>query len=676
MDVYGSFPSTAPDVAVPPATRRSSDKAAVGRRAFVGLVTFAAAAASLGFLSARGSSTSAQTGLDVVQGGTAPSSDSGSRAPSSFSIPTTGSAPSSVSGPPHPSHVPHAATSHLDFNITSEYTRMYGATAMGYPFIDAYKLVEPYRMSTFELQSSSSECTYDWTITNGDDLLLETTGEAFETMFNETGTFKVHIAASGKSPACSNVTATKKIRSRYVRRELRSLTSSDLSEWFDTVEVIYKTSCSEGKKKYGSHFKCIDELTKYHNELAGDTSCDHMHDGYGFLTQHTALTRWFEIVLRAVNPKTTAHYWDYTIEGEQSNMTQDISHWRNSIMFDDDKFGNANTNGIITTGRFAYTPALQVAQNFTTSYNAYGYMRAPWNQNPLPYVTRYNTTYGINFKAVPGCHSHQKILKETTWMVFGKDIAYGPHGTTHMMIGGIGHADMATELKGMGYDMETAREWVPTAFAFQKNMFRAGILQCPKTCSVDTPTADCKCTCPDIAFYTNMTDENLWSSLLFKILATDYDYALNKTGHFVGREILNMLCNNYDRMSPVMGDSLESASPSDVSFWPTHPTVERLLTWRRINGFDDLNWPMNMAWSVDGFMTSYCSGHNKLDVLTWPNYIYEPAKTGPYTNADVWDVTDPTSENLDYVYDTFEWSHCSSRGYPAALIETSITTSA
>ena len=41
-----------------------------------------------------------------------------------------------------------------------------------------------------------------------------------------------------------------------------------------------------------------------------------MHDGYGFVTQHSALSKWFEVVMQAVNPVVTLPYWDYTIEGE------------------------------------------------------------------------------------------------------------------------------------------------------------------------------------------------------------------------------------------------------------------------------------------------------------------------------------------------------------------------
>jgi hypothetical protein len=50
-----------------------------------------------------------------------------------------------------------------------------------------------------------------------------------------------------------------------------------------------------------------------HNTLAGNSDCDHMHDGLGFLTNHGAQTVQFEQALQAVNPRVSVPYWDYTI---------------------------------------------------------------------------------------------------------------------------------------------------------------------------------------------------------------------------------------------------------------------------------------------------------------------------------------------------------------------------
>jgi len=392
--------------------------------------------------------------------------------------------------------------------------------------------------------------------------------------------------------------------------------------------------------------------------------------------QHVALSRWFEIVMQLVNPKVALPYWDYTIEGQLVNMTGNPMAFRTSMVFDKDMFGPCLNNGIVTEGRFGYTPAYKNAQNYSLVYNAYGYMRAPWNQNNLPYVTRFNTTYGVNFQAAPTCRTHRTVLEYTSFADYGKYIEYRPHGTTHMLIGGIGHADFMNQLLSMGYDMELARSWVPTAFGIQKDMFRAKIMECPQTCSVDTPVSECKCTCPELEWYLSMGEKELLHQHLRKWLDDVPGRAYNKTHDFVGYDVVKMLCNSFKPESaPVMGDSLESASPADVSFWPTHPTVERLTHWKRLNGFLNSTWPQNTSWSVMGYELGYCAGHELHDVLTWPNYIFKPTLAGPYSNFQVWNLTDPNQDYLTYVYDSFNWEHCAEAGLDLTLIPTDIETS-
>ena len=180
------------------------------------------------------------------------------------------------------------------------------------------------------------------------------------------------------------------------------------------------------------------------------------------------------------------------IPSQVVNKTGDISKWRESTVFDPEQFGPAVHSGAVTEGRFAYTPTSSNAHNLTDIVNAYGYIRAPWNQNSNPYLTRFNQTYGFELTAVPSCFEHKTVLEMTTFSDFGFYIAYAPHGTTHMMIGGIGGANYKNILKANNYDLGMGEAWVPTAFAFTKNMYRAGYIDCPVTCSADTKMTDCK----------------------------------------------------------------------------------------------------------------------------------------------------------------------------------------
>ena len=56
------------------------------------------------------------------------------------------------------------------------------------------------------------------------------------------------------------------------------------------------------------------------------------------------------------------------------------------------------------------------------------------------------------------------------------------------------------------------------------------------------------------------------------------------------------------------------------------------------------------------------------DVLPWRNL--SAAHDGPYTNADLWRLFDPTrlDSALPYVYEHFEWPHCEEEGYPRTLL--------
>ena len=453
---------------------------------------------------------------------------------------------------------------------------------------------------------------------------------------------------------------------RYVRRELRSLSDTDRDAYLDAMEVIFKEDCTLGKSMYGDSWACIDEFTRMHANYAGDPECDHMHDGYGFLTQHAGLSMWFEQALQAVNPSVTLPYWDYTIEQHAVHMAMgDARVWRESVVFSETWFGEANTKAenlnAVSNGRFAYTSVRLNSANFSSYNNAYGMMRAPWNNNNVPYVTRSNSSYGFTLTDMPSCAYHYNLLAETTFEDFGKDSMYSPHGPTHLAIGGTWGADWKSYLLEWDYNLLYAYRWGIGGFSKQKNMFRAGWMHCPEYCGMDTPQAMCKCSCGD-------KDTQALKESKLNMLFMGQDWLLqSNNGTSLANNIFDLLCNNLNDTAAVMGDSLEAASPNDVSFWPTHPTVDRLLQWKRINGFESEDWPDDSAWSVYGMSTGYCWGHNKNDVLFYTNLFDNEA--GPYSNADLWSLLDPKNPKSPYIYDTFEWPHCVDEGYTIDLME-------
>lgn len=150
------------------------------------------------------------------------------------------------------------------------------------------------------------------------------------------------------------------------------------------MSTVWHTETVDGQALYGKAFYNIDYFNKYHLSQASSFSCDHMHDGLGFMTQHVALTVKFERALQAVDPSVAMHYWDFTIDGEDIFLNKDgnfSQYWFDAEVryttwppparssherwlclsvcvqvFDDDWFGRVDPNEhTMTKGRWAYT---------------------------------------------------------------------------------------------------------------------------------------------------------------------------------------------------------------------------------------------------------------------------------------------------------------------------------
>ena len=125
-------------------------------------------------------------------------------------------------------------------------------------------------------------------------------------------------------------------------------------------------------------------------------------------------------------------------------------------------------------------------------------------------------------------------------------------------------------------------------------------------------------------------------------------------------------------MSWAPGEQMEAASPADVSFWPIHPTMERLLQYKMIvRPFTDLNWANDLSndnLPGDGTTLceytddSQCEGHHGYDVTTFSSTYLDPQTgllTEDYlTNGEMLKAIDPQNYHMTYVYDDFAWPHC------------------
>lgn len=64
------------------------------------------------------------------------------------------------------------------------------------------------------------------------------------------------------------------IACKYVRRELRSLTDRDRTDFFEAMQVFYTITVEEGEAKYGKAFSNYARLAAYHNSRASTTNHD------------------------------------------------------------------------------------------------------------------------------------------------------------------------------------------------------------------------------------------------------------------------------------------------------------------------------------------------------------------------------------------------------------------
>ena len=473
-----------------------------------------------------------------------------------------------------------------------------------------------------------------------------------------------------------------------VRRELRSLTSADLTKTMDAMYTMWTTSDSEGQALYGSNYHGIDFLTSTHDFNAAQPDGDHIHEGLGFLPQHIKISNIFEASMQAVDPSVSLFYWDFTIE---STAETDIF---DSPMFTADTFGSLTkskgegdeqwfwttdsvSDGYVPDGRWSMLKAHR--NSFSSIPSAYGYMRGPWCMNPAPLVTRFpgatDSVFGLE---LPSCRSYVSWLKDDDKMSFLETAEDAPHAVAHGIVGGVFGCDSLQEMQDAGYLQQGSKalsvicqKWT----FFMKELYRAQLITPDKRCTagsaLEKDTLSCGFSCPD-------SEAEDWIAAFSKYKIASY--VPDDMDESVGWEAWRQFACNGNGIKMFTGDQLESASPNDPSFWPIHPTMERLYHAKMMaGGFEEDEWPSETCggghcdWvcnhakcydfsgveTTKAYYDSCCAGHFENDQLFDHNYEDRSQGYG-LTNAQVFLYSDPTSKayNMTYLYDNFEWAHC------------------
>ena len=123
---------------------------------------------------------------------------------------------------------------------------------------------------------------------------------------------------------------------------------------------------------------------------------------------------------------------------------------------------------------------------------------------------------------------------------------------------------------------------------------------------------------------------------------------------------------------------MEAASPIEASFWPIHPTLDRLLQYKdMVKPFTTKEWAAEgddvcvyyerpVADPDDDGVETNCEGHHAYD-LTYFKAVLSNADgkfdSKHMTNIEMRDAMDPRdSYSLPYMYNHFDWTHCDEIG--------------
>mmetsp|Transcript_17082 Transcript_17082/g.22561 ORF Transcript_17082/g.22561 Transcript_17082/m.22561 type:complete len:627 (+) Transcript_17082:77-1957(+) len=547
-------------------------------------------------------------------------------------------------------------------SISNKYTLRDGPAGLQYEWVQGKLLAEPFMPSTLGVTDQNDEWEYEWEIYDLESGKLERTlyGAPQDVSFMELKDKLLIMREFSRATDGKQVLQyeeSNEVLVKYVRREIRALTEDDREDFLDAMYIHWSVDQTTGEELYGSKYQSALTLLKYHLRYAGDYDCDHFHDGYGFLSQHSALTLLFEQSLQAVNPRIALPYWDYVIDVEKTydDNGGDFSDFNNGELFTADYFGSTDKETFyIKDGRWANLVVpkyedLSPEDQYHMPHNAFGYMRAPWSKNSDEHLIRASTECGSNpayANAMPTCLELDNLMK-MDFLSFMKTVSYAPHGPVHIALGGtLGCIEAFESLLEYGFSDSQITKLKNWGFVFHRNAYRGGFLDC-------SDINEEGCSCPDLTRYKNRQIDRTYFLAISGMMDID-SYTSDQQAALV-----DTICNS----GLVDGDNLQASSSYSPEFWPIHGTVERMFQLKRLNNDfdpDDIGWDIG-SWSA---MQEDCFGHFMDDLvllgsapLTIQNEEIQP------TNLEFLEMLSPTSSDLPYIYDNLDWDVCELQGY-------------
>jgi hypothetical protein len=200
----------------------------------------------------------------------------------------------------------------LSITVSNEYGTS-SSDKYPYSFLKDSLFAETYKNNQFKVNNAVEGCSYDYSIASERDETFSYQGTAVD------GAFYFEPKTPGQYSLTVNElcgdsitkTVSSSVWSKYVRRELTSLTDADREEFLDTFATLWKVNTVDGQKLYGEKYKSVHYFAVVHNDAGGSPACDEFHGDSGFMSNHVMLTAHLEQSLRAINPKVSLHYMEY-----------------------------------------------------------------------------------------------------------------------------------------------------------------------------------------------------------------------------------------------------------------------------------------------------------------------------------------------------------------------------
>jgi hypothetical protein len=583
-------------------------------------------------------------------------------------------------------------------SFSNEYTAEHGHPAVDYLWVKEGHLVEPYRNTKVQISGITdvdvSKLTASCKATHKQsNLVIESDDEKnteCNMVFTEIGDYVVEASLTHTDLGLIHTSAVNVV-SRYVRRDLRKLSETDTAAYLDAARVLYDISTVSGKLIYGENYMDMTNLNEIHlHNAVPDRFHDRLHDGMGFMTQHFALTNQYEMALQAVNPAVALPYWDFTQDlvmiremAKAEGRNIDYKDLWTLDIWGDDYFGTASgALHTVTTGRWAYTRIpKQTLENKDFEANPYGFMRAPWNLNPSPYLTRFHQLCGNDegekgseySNQWPSCKIHHYLANDIDNLVqLIYNVAIAGHGGVHLMIGGTGgNCDDWSEMTDL-VGPNVVKSMKDYSAFLPRFVYRPEYCTMPSHDKCDEGvhgnTDSCKMYCAGC-------HEDKFTAKQISTYIDTLDSSLSSKSDFVKEQVVRKV---FCETKIILGEQIEASSASDVTFWPIHPTLERLTQYKQlVNPLTDTSWYSkddfsDFGWSSDGCMWGDmldvdCTGHGEFDVTVGKTRYYDEV-TGAYvmkylTNRAMFELQMPkNSWKLSYVYDSFDYKHCEKEG--------------